>query len=42
LVFFYQAEDGIGILVGSRGVGDVCKRQPMRRLHTTIQQNKPE
>ena len=28
LVFFFQAEDGIRVLVRSRGLGDVYKRQP--------------
>ena len=31
LVFFFQAEDGIRDLVRSRGLGDVYKRQPLRR-----------
>ena len=30
--FFFQAEDGIRDLVRSRGLGDVYKRQPRRRL----------
>ena len=30
--FFFQAEDGIRDLVRSRGLGDVYKRQPLRRL----------
>ena len=29
--FFFQAEDGIRDLVRSRGLGDVYKRQPVRR-----------
>ena len=28
VVFFFQAEDGIRVLVRSRGLGDVYKRQP--------------
>ena len=28
--FFFQAEDGIRVLVRSRGLGDVYKRQPCR------------
>ena len=30
-VFFFQAEDGIRDLVRSRGLGDVYKRQTLRR-----------
>ena len=30
--FFFQAEDGIRDLVRSRGLGDVYKRQSLRRL----------
>ena len=30
-VFFFQAEDGIRDLVRSRGLGDVYKRQALRR-----------
>ena len=30
--FFFQAEDGIRDLVRSRGLGDVYKRQDLRRL----------
>ena len=29
-VFFFQAEDGIRVLVRSRGLGDVYKRQTWR------------
>ena len=32
LLFFFQAEDGIRDLVRSRGLGDVYKRQVMKRL----------
>ena len=32
LCFFFQAEDGIRDLVRSRGLGDVYKRQPVKRL----------
>ena len=32
VVFFFQAEDGIRDLVRSRGLGDVYKRQEIRRL----------
>ena len=31
--FFFQAEDGIRDLVRSRGLGDVYKRQEIRRAH---------
>ena len=31
LLFFFQAEDGIRDLVRSRGLGDVYKRQVLRR-----------
>ena len=31
LFFFFQAEDGIRDLVRSRGLGDVYKRQGLRR-----------
>ena len=31
LSFFFQAEDGIRDLVRSRGLGDVYKRQGMRK-----------
>ena len=30
--FFFQAEDGIRDLVRSRGLGDVYKRQSLRRI----------
>ena len=30
--FFFQGEDGIRDLVGSRGLGDVYKRQPLARV----------
>ena len=30
-VFFFQAEDGIRVLVRSRGLGDVYKRQEQYR-----------
>ena len=29
VLFFFQAEDGIRVLVRSRGLGDVYKRQPV-------------
>ena len=31
-MFFFQAEDGIRDLVRSRGLGDVYKRQGLRRM----------
>ena len=31
-LFFFQAEDGIRVLVRSRGLGDVYKRQPLSTL----------
>ena len=31
VVFFFQAEDGIRVLVRSRGLGDVYKRQTLGR-----------
>ena len=32
-IFFFQAEDGIRVLVRSRGLGDVYKRQGLVQLH---------
>ena len=34
MFFFFQAEDGIRDLVRSRGLGDVYKRQAMKRPST--------
>ena len=34
--FFFQAEDGIRDLVRSRGLGDVYKRQVVKRLSRII------
>ena len=34
--FFCQAEDGIRVLVRSRGLGDVYKRQPSKRPLLTL------
>ena len=34
--FFFKAEDGIGYLVRSRGLGDVYKRQVRHILHKEI------
>ena len=31
VIFFVQAEDGIRDLVRSRGLGDVYKRQPLKK-----------
>ena len=36
MVFFFQAEDGIRDLVRSRGLGDVYKRQVLRRRQTCV------
>ena len=38
LVFFFQAEDGIRELVRSRGLGDVYKRQRLRRARVRARQ----
>ena len=32
MIFFFQAEDGIGDQVQSRGLGDVYKRQEIRSV----------
>ena len=32
LYFFFQAEDGIRDVLGSRGLGDVYKRQPINSM----------
>ena len=39
IVFFFQAEDGIRDLVRSRGLGDVYKRQQMKKRVRTIPRN---
>ena len=39
--FFFQAEDGIRDLVRSRGLGDVYKRQGVRRRRCDRQQGRP-
>ena len=36
-MFFFQAEDGIRALVRSRGLGDVYKRQRMRRAGLRVE-----
>ena len=36
VLFFYQAEDGIRDLVRSRGLGDVYKRQDLRRARSSL------
>ena len=41
-VLFLQAEDGIRYLVRSRGLGDVYKRQGLRRFKKLIVANKEE
>ena len=35
MFFFFQAEDGIRYLVRSRGLGDVYKRQGVKKLRVT-------
>ena len=37
-VFFFQAEDGIRDLVRSRGLGDVYKRQVVKRMAKILEE----
>ena len=38
LFFFFQAEDGIRDLVRSRGLGDVYKRQPLKKDGSNLEE----